>query len=56
MVGDGTRISFWEDTWCGDRPLYVDFPSLFVLACAKRAKVAEVWDPLGGRGLGCPLL
>ena len=50
VVGDGTRISFWEDSWCGDRLLYEAFPSLFALACSKRAKVAEVWDPLGGEG------
>ena len=31
VVGDGTRISFWEDTWCGDRPLCEAFPSLFTL-------------------------
>ena len=54
MVGDGTRISFWEDNWCGDKPLCDAFPSLFALACSKRAKVAEVWDLSRGEGAWMP--
>ena len=22
-IGDGTRVIFWEDTWCGENPLSV---------------------------------
>uniref|UniRef100_A0A2N9FQZ1 Reverse transcriptase zinc-binding domain-containing protein n=1 Tax=Fagus sylvatica TaxID=28930 RepID=A0A2N9FQZ1_FAGSY len=27
--GDGTRIKFWHDSWCGDQPLWVQFPELY---------------------------
>ena len=55
MVGDGTRISFWEDTWCGDMPLCEAFPFLFALACSKRGKVDEVWDLSRGEGAWMPI-
>jgi hypothetical protein len=29
VVGDGTRIKFWHDSWCGDQPLWVQFPELY---------------------------
>lgn len=28
-IGNGKSIMFWEDVWCGSRPLKVDFPRLF---------------------------
>jgi hypothetical protein len=31
VVGDGTKISFWYDLWCGDTTLKVAFPSFLVL-------------------------
>uniref|UniRef100_A0A2N9IB59 Uncharacterized protein n=1 Tax=Fagus sylvatica TaxID=28930 RepID=A0A2N9IB59_FAGSY len=52
-VGDGARLRFWHDVWCGDRPLRSLFPSLFQLARAPEATVADlchfqgmscVWD------------
>ena len=27
-VGDGTRVKFWDDVWCRDRPLKEAFPNL----------------------------
>lgn len=36
-VGDGTRISFWHDLWCGDMTLKATFPALFGIAVAKDA-------------------
>ena len=50
-VGNGRRIRFWLDSWCGDEALCSSFPSLFALAISKEEWVAEVWDPLveGGR-------
>ena len=40
-VGDGSRIKFWHDSWCGDQPLKVQFPELFHLARAPEASVAD---------------
>ncbi|KAJ9678729.1 hypothetical protein PVL29_020805 [Vitis rotundifolia] len=51
-VGNGRRVSFWRDRWCGDSPLCETFPSLFALAVEKEAWVAEVWDPLAEGGWG----
>ena len=36
-VGNGKRVKFWIDKWCGDKPLYVSFPSLFASYVAKKA-------------------
>jgi hypothetical protein len=41
VVGDGSRIKFWHDSWCGDHPLREQFPDLFRLARAPEASVAD---------------
>jgi hypothetical protein len=41
VVGDGSRIKFWHNSWCGDLPLQVQFPELFRLARAPEATVAD---------------
>ncbi|KAL6342504.1 hypothetical protein AAG906_012100 [Vitis piasezkii] len=46
-VGNGRRVRFWKDKWCGDEPLYESFPSLFAISQAKDAWVSEVWNPDG---------
>ena len=46
-VGNGQRVRFWKDKWCGDEPLYESFPSLFVISRAKDAWVSDVWNPDG---------
>ena len=28
---DGSRVRFWEDTWCGENPLCDTFLALFML-------------------------
>jgi hypothetical protein len=52
-LGDGSRIRFWHDTWCGDLPLKQQFPMLYLLTRAPEARVADfchlqgsnyVWD------------
>ncbi|RVW55305.1 hypothetical protein CK203_089047 [Vitis vinifera] len=43
VVGNGKRIKFWKDIWCGNEPLCVFFPSLFALAVSKDAWVKDVW-------------
>jgi hypothetical protein len=48
LVGDGSRISFWQDKWCGEVALKVAFPVLYGLACAKDASIAANLEFLGG--------
>ena len=31
-VGNGRRVRFWKDKWCGDDPLRISFPSLFAIS------------------------
>ncbi|KAJ9684352.1 hypothetical protein PVL29_016699 [Vitis rotundifolia] len=50
IVGNGRRVRFWRDTWCGDSPLCVSFPSLFALTADKEVWVANIWDPLAEGG------
>jgi hypothetical protein len=40
-VGDGSRVRFWLDAWCGDQPLRDRFPELFRLARMPNASVAD---------------
>ncbi|RVW42821.1 hypothetical protein CK203_079929 [Vitis vinifera] len=51
-VGNGRRVRFWKDRWCGDSLLCESFPSLFALSAEKEAWVADVWDPLAEGGWG----
>ena len=41
-MGDGRRVRFWKDRWCGDEALRISFPSLYALVTSKEAWVAEV--------------
>ena len=43
-LGEGNMIRFWEDTWCGELPLCVTFPTLYNIAGTRKAMVEEVWD------------
>ena len=43
-IGDGRRVSFWKDVWCGEEVLCHVFPSLFNLAVQKKAMVVDMWD------------
>ncbi|RVX08811.1 hypothetical protein CK203_011017 [Vitis vinifera] len=55
IVGNGRRVRFWRDKWCGDSPLCSSFPSLFALTNDKEESVANVWDSwrsgVGGDGI-----
>ena len=51
VLGDGRRIKFWRDVWCGVEALCNSFPNLFTIATNKEAKVAEIWD--SREGIGC---
>ena len=36
-VGDGSRLRFWSDDWCGEAPLKVTFPELYRITRDKEA-------------------
>ena len=38
-VGDGKRVRFWKDRWCGEEPLAMTFPKPFSIAPDKEAWV-----------------
>ena len=46
-VGDGRRVKFWKDIWCGNIPLCEAFPSLFAFAVSRDTWVADCWDSMG---------
>ena len=48
--GDGKRVKFWKDIWCGNIPLCEAFPSLFPFAASQDAWVADCWDSMGDVG------
>ncbi|RVW51028.1 hypothetical protein CK203_077618 [Vitis vinifera] len=49
-VGEGTKVKFWTDHWCGNAALSQNFPQLFALAVHRNATVNEVWDSSLGQG------
>ena len=46
-VGDGRRVRFWKDKWCGNNALCDSFPPLYALAAFKKAWLVELWDSTG---------
>ena len=49
-LGDGRKIRFWEDTWCGRQPLCDAFPDLYSIAVSIGAKATEIWVREDGGG------
>ena len=41
-VGNGRRVRFWKNSWCGDEAFCNSFPSLYALVVSKEEWVAEV--------------
>uniref|UniRef100_A0A2N9FKE1 Uncharacterized protein n=1 Tax=Fagus sylvatica TaxID=28930 RepID=A0A2N9FKE1_FAGSY len=41
-VGDGGLVRFWHDLWCGDAPLKVAYPALFMISGDKDESVAAL--------------
>jgi hypothetical protein len=39
--GIGSKISFWEDIWCGESSLKDTFPDLFSIAKFKEVSIAD---------------
>jgi hypothetical protein len=48
-VGIGSKVSFWHDIWCGDRPLKISYPTLFSIAQQQDAWVADHMQNQDGR-------
>ena len=44
VIGDGSRVGIWKDSWCGEVALCKAYPTLFSLAVQKEALMNEVWD------------
>lgn len=40
-VGDGSKIKFWYDVWCGDQALTAGFLELYSISRFKEASVAD---------------
>ena len=38
-MGDGTRVKFWHDVWCGDYPLKEGFPEFYCISQSKGASL-----------------
>ena len=41
-IGDGSRVKFWQDRWCGETSLAVSSPELFRFCQDQEVSVAEV--------------
>ena len=35
-IGDGSRVKFWQDCWCGETYLAVTYPALFIFVEIRR--------------------
>jgi hypothetical protein len=40
-LGEGSKIRFWDDVWCGDRAVKEEYPNLFNIARFKEASIAD---------------
>jgi hypothetical protein len=40
-VGDGNKIRFWHDVWCGDQALKEACSDLYSIVCVKDASVDD---------------
>jgi len=47
-VGDGSKVRFLHDLWCGDKTVKEAFHDLYGIACAKNASVVAHLELSGG--------
>lgn len=50
VPGNGRRIKFREDEWCGEGPLCDSFSNLYRIAATKGTIIADNWDDSRGEG------
>ena len=43
-VGNGRRVRFWKDKWCGEDTLGEAFPQLYSIAFVKDPWVDQIWE------------
>ena len=41
-IRDGSRVKFWQDHWCGETSLAVNYPELFRVCRDKEVSVAKL--------------
>ena len=41
-IGDGSRVKFWQDRWCGETSFAVNYPELFRFCWDQEVSVAEI--------------
>lgn len=41
MVGNGRSAYFWDDVWCAEKALKLEFPDAFFIAVSSKAKVED---------------
>ena len=46
IVGNGNTTRFWEDTWLGETPLALQYPSMYRIVQRRDALVATICSPL----------
>ena len=42
VVGDGRRVCFWKDTWCGTEPLSETFHNIYSVVATKDACLVDL--------------
>jgi hypothetical protein len=47
-VGNGSKVSFWHDLWCGDKVQKEVVPVLYGIACMKNASIVSHLEISGG--------
>lgn len=46
-VGNGRRIGFWLDAWCGGIPLAMEYPDMFAIAEDPNTVVSRYFSAVG---------
>ena len=51
-MGDGIKVKFWHNVWCGDCPLKLAFPELFSISHHKETLIDDVLHFSNGCHIG----